>query len=122
MDFLQPPDPPGAGHCLRCGTCVTEDEQRGGVCIDCQPAEDGEQSAFPVAANEYAGHGPSHGITIRDYFAAKFAAAQATATSADSNFINPEYVDPRDGRSVSQKIAETSYALADAMLAARVKP
>lgn len=62
------------------------------------------------------------GMNLRDYFAAKFAAAQATATSADSSFINPGYVDPRDGRSVAQKIAETSYVLADAMLAARVKP
>ncbi|WHL28123.1 hypothetical protein QJS63_28595 [Pseudomonas juntendi] len=62
------------------------------------------------------------GMNLRDYFAARFAAAQATATSADSNFINPGYVDPRDGRPVAQKIAETSYELADAMLAARVKP
>lgn len=120
--MYQPPEPSDVGRCLRCKSCIDESEQVGGICYDCQPAEQGEQPAFPVAANEYAGHGPSHGITIRDYFAAKFAAAQATATSADSNFINPEYVDPRDGRSVSQKIAETSYALADAMLSARVKP
>ncbi|MCO6690412.1 hypothetical protein [Pseudomonas asiatica] len=78
--------------------------------------------AFPTPASEYAGHGTAFGMTLRDYFAARFAAAQATATSADSNFINPGYVDPRDGRPVAQKIAETSYELADAMLAARVKP
>lgn len=108
MDFLQPPDPPGVGHCLRCGTCITEDEQRGGICIDCQPAEDGEQSAFPVAANEYAGHGPSHGITIRDYFAAK--ALQGICAHPDTW-----------GRQVNE-VAQVAYELADAMLAARVKP
>ncbi|WP_280042021.1 hypothetical protein [Pseudomonas sp. Hg5Tf] len=108
MDFLQPPDPPGAVHCLRCGTCVTEDEQRGGVCIDCQPAEDGEQSAFPVAANEYAGHGPSHGITIRDYFAAK--AMNGICAHNDTWGL------------VEQEIADHAYRIADAMLAARVKP
>ena len=120
--MYQPPEPSGAGRCLRCASCIDESEQIGGICYECQPAEEGKQPAFPVQASEYAGHGPSHGITIRDYFAAKFAAAQATSTSADSNFINPDYVDPRDGRTVAQKIAATSYALADAMLAARVKP
>lgn len=77
--------------------------------------------AFPTPASEYGGHGTAFGMTLRDYFAAGFASAQATATSADTNFINPDYIDPRDDRSVAQKIAETSYALADAMLAARVK-
>ncbi|SDQ72500.1 hypothetical protein SAMN04490192_2916 [Pseudomonas lundensis] len=120
MNF-QPPDPAPHGHCLRCKSFVIEDEQRGGICIDCQPAEDGEKPAFPVAANEYAGHGPSLGITVRDYFAAGFAQAQATATSADSGFIITDYVYPDGEESVAQKIARISYQLADAMLAARSK-
>ena len=78
--------------------------------------------AFPTPASECGGHGTAFGMTLRDYFAAGFASAQATATSADTNFINPDYIDPRGDLSVAQKIAETSYALADAMLAARVKP
>lgn len=76
--------------------------------------------AFPVPGLQH--DDDFNGMNLRDYFAAGFAAAQATTTSADSNFINPAYVDPRDDRTVAQKIAESSYALADAMLAARVKP
>ena len=120
--MYQPPEPSAVGRCLRCASCIEESGQVGGICYECQPAEAGEQPAFPVQASDYGGHGTCFGLTIRDYFAARFAAAQATATSADSNFINPGYVDPRDGRPVAQKIAETSYELADAMLAARVKP
>lgn len=59
------------------------------------------------------------GMTLRDYFAAGFASAQATTTSADTAFINADYVDPRDGVSVAERIARSSYELADAMLAAR---
>lgn len=58
---------------------------------------------------------------LRDYFAAGFAQAQATATSADSGYIVPGYVDPRGAESVAQKIARISYAMADAMLEARSK-
>ncbi|KTB93671.1 hypothetical protein AO069_15885 [Pseudomonas syringae pv. syringae PD2774] len=79
--------------------------------------------AFPTPASEYGGHGTAFGMTLRDYFAAGFAQAQATATSADTGFMKPEYVVPEAGlpgkKSVAQIIAETSYALADAMLAAR---
>ncbi|MDH0797530.1 hypothetical protein [Pseudomonas carnis] len=75
--------------------------------------EDGG-SAFPEPGNAQCG-----GMSLRDYFAAGFAAAQATTTSADTGFINAGYVDPRDGVSVAEKIARSSYALADAMLAAR---
>lgn len=115
---LQPPDPPGVGHCLRCDSGVTEDEQRAGICLDCQPAEDGEQPAFPVAANEYAGHGPSHGITIRDFFAAK--AMNGYLANA---WQAKELDDTGDSSGEQMRIvAEISYAMADAMLVARVKP
>lgn len=67
-----------------------------------------EWSAFPA-------------LTLRDYFAAEFASAQTTATSADSNFINADYVIPKTGETVAQKVARTAYALADAMLAERSK-
>jgi hypothetical protein len=76
-----------------------------------------EIDAFPKPA------GGDDGMTLRDYFAAKFAAAQATATSADSNFIQPDYAYPVAGQeaaeTVAQKIARNAYAMADAMLAAR---
>jgi hypothetical protein len=91
-------------------------------------------NAFPVADYDHMAFQPAtvdehkrqlSGMSLRDYFAAKFAAAQATMTSADSNFINPDYVWPAAGeaaaQSVAQKIARTSYSLADAMLAERSK-
>ncbi|WP_421560853.1 MULTISPECIES: hypothetical protein [unclassified Pseudomonas] len=74
-------------------------------------------AAFPQSG--FGQWAPECGMTLRDYFAAGFAAAQATTTSADTGFINAGYVDPRDGVSVAEKIARSSYALADAMLAAR---
>lgn len=74
--------------------------------------------AFPIASDAI---GHDAGMTLRDYFAAKFAAAQATATSADSGYIIPHYVDPRGDESVAQKIARISYVMADAMLAERAK-
>lgn len=79
----------------------------------------GQSAAFPSAPDHQCGR--EYGITIRDYFAAGFAQAQATATSADSGYILPDYVDPRGEESVAQKIARISYAMADAMLAARAK-
>jgi hypothetical protein len=74
------------------------------------------EPAFPVescADHEFTG------MTLRDHFAAGFAAAQATATSADTGFIIPDYVYPDGEESVAQKIARISYQMADAMLAAR---
>ena len=35
----QPPDPPDHGHCTRCQTFVTRDEQVGGLCVECQVAK-----------------------------------------------------------------------------------
>ncbi|MDD2046136.1 hypothetical protein [Pseudomonas putida] len=106
--MYQPPEPSGVGRCLRCESYIDEQEQRGGICYDCQPAEDGKQPAFPVAASEYAGHGPSHGITTRDYFAAN--AMQGICAHNDTWGL------------AESEIAEHAYRIADAMLAARVKP
>ncbi len=74
--------------------------------------------AFPTPASEYAGHGTAFGMTLRDYFAAK----------AMSGYLaNPwqakELDDTGDSSGEQMRIvAEISYAMADAMLVARVKP
>lgn len=60
------------------------------------------------------------GMSLRDYFAAKFAAAQSVMTSADRDFIKPDCNYP-EGLTVAERIAQTSYQLADAMLAERAK-
>ncbi|MDS9590700.1 hypothetical protein [Pseudomonas sp. HTZ1] len=73
--------------------------------------KEGEQPAFPVAASEYGGHGTCFGLTIRDYFAAKALAGFAA---------NPSMIDSNDSRACSW-VADCSYAMADAMLAVRVK-
>ncbi len=70
--------------------------------------KEGEQPAFPVAASEYGGHGTCFGLSIRDYFAAK--ALQGICAHPDTW-----------GRQVHE-VAQVAYELADAMLAARVKP
>ncbi len=70
--------------------------------------KEGEQPAFPVGANEYGGHGTCFGLTVRDYFAAKA--------------MNGICAHPETWGLVEQEIADHSYRLADAMLAARVKP
>lgn len=65
---------------------------------------------------------PEGGMTLRDYFAAGFAASQATMTSADNAYMDARYLDPRNGGlTVAQVIAKNSYELADAMLAERDK-
>lgn len=69
--------------------------------------------------------GAYEGMSLRDYFAAKFAAAQAVATSADRDFIRPDNRYPQlaeaGEHTVAKEIARVSYALADAMLAERAK-
>lgn len=119
--FLQPPDPPEDGHCLSCGAFVIRDEQRAGVCIDCQPAEDGEHPAFPVRASEYGGHGTCFGMSLRDYFAAKAmnAAVSACAGETFADNLRDRAVDQQ--KSIPELVAFDSYAMADAMLAARAK-
>lgn len=87
--------------------------------------------AFPspgVVIDNYSAQqqqGAYEGMSLRDYFAAKFAAAQAVATSADRDFIRPDNRYPQLAESsehtVAKEIARVSYALADAMLAERAK-
>ncbi|MCV4343282.1 hypothetical protein [Pseudomonas capsici] len=115
--MYQPPEPSGVGRCLRCESHIDESEQVGGICYDCQPVEVGRQPAFPVQANEYGGHGSCFGLTIRDYFAAK------ALNGYLANAWQAETLDSL-GESAAQQmatVAEISYAMADAMLAARVK-
>jgi len=77
-------------------------------------------AAFPMPASE--NNREWYGISLRDYFAAGFAASQTIMTSADTSLVNPQYLDPRShGLTVAQVIAKNSYELADAMLAERGK-
>lgn len=116
--MYQPPEPSGVGRCLRCASCIEESEQVGGICYDCQPAAYGEQPAFPVQASEYGGHGTCFGLTTRDYFAVK--AMNGYLANA---WQAKELDDTGDSSGEQMRIvAEVSYAMADAMLAARVKP
>lgn len=75
--------------------------------------KEGEQPAFPVAASEYGGHGTCFGLTIRDYFAAK-ALQGLISTAGAPCLLGIGWCD--------NETASTAYKLADAMLAARVKP
>lgn len=77
-------------------------------------SKDTSAPAFPVtlpSGESYQGHLPHDGMTLRDYFAAK--AIHGTMAAMDSGERN--YTPPKT-------IAESAYRLADAMLAARVKP
>lgn len=67
--------------------------------------------AFPVtlpSGESYQGHLPHDGMTLRDYFAAK--AVQGFCAAPDMN-----------GTSLDS-VVEQAFEIADAMLAARVKP
>ncbi|NIE73036.1 hypothetical protein F3J45_00960 [Pantoea sp. Ap-967] len=80
--------------------------------------KEGEQPAFPVQASEYGGHGTCFGLTIIDYFAAK--AMNGYLANA---WQAKELDDTGDSSGEQMRIvAEISYAMARAMLAARVKP
>lgn len=59
------------------------------------------------------------GMTLRDYFAAKFAAAMMTATSADRDYPNIDYQQDAGGPTVAERVATIAYRMADAMLRAR---
>lgn len=63
--------------------------------------------AFPLGANEYAGHGPQAGMTLRDYFAAKAMQSILIGESWKASDRIP--------------MAKEAYELADAMLAERAK-
>lgn len=80
--------------------------------------KEGGQPAFPVQASDFGGHGTCFGLTIRDYFAAK--AMNGYLANA---WQAKELDDTGDSSGEQMRIvAEISYAMADAMLAARVKP
>lgn len=59
------------------------------------------------------------GMSLRDYFAAKFAAAMMTATSADHDYPNIDYQRDVGGPTVAERVATIAYRMADAMLKAR---
>ena len=59
------------------------------------------------------------GMTLRDYFAAKFAAAMMTATSSDHDYPNIDYQREVGGPTVAERVATIAYRMADAMLRAR---
>ncbi|AXA27629.1 hypothetical protein C1S65_16720 [Pseudomonas putida] len=65
-----------------------------------------------MQASDYGGHGTCFGLTIRDYFAAKVLAGFAA---------NPSMIDSNDSKAIAY-MADCAYQVADAMLAARVKP
>ena len=58
-------------------------------------------------------------LDMRDYFAAKFAAAMMTATSADRDYPSIDYQRNAGGPTVAERVATIAYRMADAMLAAR---
>lgn len=60
--------------------------------------------AFPMGANEYAGHGPCWGMTLRDYFAAKAMQGAAASSVVYSSEL---------------QAAQDAYRMADAMLKVR---
>lgn len=114
MNF-QPPDPERFGSCLKCSSLIEESEQSGGICFECHAVDAGKEPAFPLGANEYGGHGSCFGLTVRDYLAAK--ALQGYL----ANSWQAETLDSLGESSAQQMatVAEISYAMADAMLAAR---
>ena len=68
--------------------------------------------AFPL------GSGAHGGMSLRDYFAAHFAVAMMTATSADSDFPNLDYQQEAGGPTLAERVAAIAYRLADAKLKA----
>lgn len=71
-------------------------------------------------------HFATQGMSLRDFFAIKIAAAQCTATSRDQDFMQPHYVREQfnpdhseHGKTVAQVVAERAYAIADAALGSR---
>ena len=72
--------------------------------------------AFPM---QYADDSWQSGMSLRDYFAAKVCAALMTVTSADHDYPNLDYQKTPGGQTLAERVAEISYRMADAMLAAR---
>jgi hypothetical protein len=78
-------------------------------------------TAFPIAYDMGCEMAPevrvSHGMSLRDYFAAKaMQAIIATSGDVESRRYLAKQADPNAG------LAADAYAMADAMLAARAKP
>ncbi|MBC7201908.1 MAG: hypothetical protein H5U29_00095 [Pusillimonas sp.] len=74
--------------------------------------------AFPVPLNpgeSYSGHGPSDGMTLRDYFAAK---AMQGIIGGATGWSHCGYT-PIDGLSPIENDARLAYQYADAMIKAR---
>lgn len=59
------------------------------------------------------------GMSLRDYFAIRVAAAMLTATSADRDFPNLSYRREEDGPTLAERVAAIAYTMAGAMLKAR---
>ena len=59
------------------------------------------------------------GLSLRDYFAARFAAAMMTATSADPDLPKIDYQRAGGGPTFAERVATIAYRMADAMLRAR---
>lgn len=72
--------------------------------------------AFPDGGQ----HDYTGGMTLRDYFAAKFCAAMVSTIRDDCDYNRLRaIVEAHDLNSVSQFFAQEAYKQADAMLAAR---
>ena len=83
------------------------------------PAFPGQWYDFQPLTGEQVVREQWGGMTLRDYFAAKFAAAMMTATSADHDFPNIDYQHNVGGPTVAARVATIAYHMADAMLRAR---
>lgn len=69
-------------------------------------------SAFPCPADDKSGWHAEYGMTLRDYFAAKAIGPTLLAMAQGQHGIRP-------GKTAIESAALDSYAVADAMLAAR---
>lgn len=70
--------------------------------------------AFP---NDY----HQNGMTLRDYFAAKFAAAMVGSIDSQAGYLRLKTLATSHSMTVSEWIAEKSYHQADEMLKVRAK-
>lgn len=77
--------------------------------------------AFPLGANEWGGHGPVHGMTLRDYFAAKAMMGAVSACSGEQFAANLIERCTKNDAGIVGTIAEDAYSLADAMILERAK-
>lgn len=71
-------------------------------------------SAFPVS-------GGYRGMSLRDWFAGQALAGNVAALSSDSYFMTLVKMATDNGMTMSQALATSSYAYADAMIAEREK-